>query len=317
MSRSKVKHADKVIAITMGDPCGVGPEVTVAAIERCSALKGVEFLVIGNETTLRTYWQSPRYAPRVLHVESKQGICHVPGKPTPVSGKDSLLYLEHAVRLLRNNQVHGLVTAPVSKEAVIPFHPGFKGHTTYLAQAFGQNNVEMLFVAKDLKVVLVTRHVPVKDIPKLITSKKVFSVIDTTTSFLTQRFGIKRPHVAVCGLNPHAGEGGHMGREEITQITPALERLRSQGISVTGPLPADTLFEPHIRAQYDLIAAMYHDQALTALKAQHFNELVNVTVGLPFIRTSPAHGTAFGIAGKRLADPGSMTAAIKLAAELM
>jgi 4-hydroxythreonine-4-phosphate dehydrogenase len=209
------------------------------------------------------------------------------------------------------------VTAPVSKEAVIPFHPGFKGHTTFLAEAFGSKNVEMLFIADDLRVVLVTRHVPIKDLPALVTSAKVASVVTTTAAFVRDRFRIKKPRVAVCGLNPHAGEGGHMGREEITQITPALNKLRKAGWDIVGPLPADTLFEPRIRAGYDLIAAMYHDQALTALKAQYFDRLVNLTVGLPFIRTSPAHGTAFGIAGKGVADPGSMLAALKLATELI
>ncbi len=317
MSRSKAKRSKKIIAVTMGDACGVGPEVTVAAIEKCASIKGVEFLVIGNENVLNRYWHSKKNIPCVLHVTDSPGVEYRSGRPTSASGKDSLLYLEHAVKLLTNIDVDALVTAPVSKEAIIPFHPGFKGHTTFLAEAFGIENVEMLFVAKGLKVVLVTRHVPLKDVPGLISRQKIVSVVRTTANFLAERFGVKSPKIAVCGLNPHAGEGGHMGSEEITQIIPALNDLRKLKISVTGPLPADTLFEPHISGQYDLVAAMYHDQALTALKAQYFNELVNVTVGLPFIRTSPAHGTAFGIAGKRLADPGSMIAAIKLAAELM
>ncbi len=175
----------------------------------------------------------------------------------------------------------------------------------------------MLFIADDLRVVLVTRHVPIKDLPALVTSAKVFSVVETTAAFVRDRFGIKQPRVAVCGLNPHAGEGGHMGREEVTQISPALNKLRKAGWDIVGPLPADTLFEPRMRCGYDLIASMYHDQALTALKAQYFDRLVNLTVGLPFIRTSPAHGTAFGIAGKGVADPGSMLAALKLATELI
>jgi 4-hydroxythreonine-4-phosphate dehydrogenase len=301
----------------MGDPCGVGPEVTAAALAKLRACKGSEFVVIGNEDVLGRYWPKKFSMPKVIHVAEKAKALHKPGQPTPEAGLDSLLYLEYAVKLLKDGKVDGLVTAPVSKEALIPFCPGFKGHTTFLAEAFGSKNVEMLFIADDLRVVLVTRHVPIKELSGLVTSAKVTSVVTATAAFVRDRFGIKRPRVAVCGLNPHAGEGGHMGREEITQIIPALNKLRRSGWDIVGPLPADTLFEPRIRAGYDLIAAMYHDQALTALKAQYFDRLVNLTVGLPFIRTSPAHGTAFGIAGKGVADPGSMLAAVKLATELI
>ena len=316
MSRSK----NKVIALTLGDPCGVGPEVTAAALAGVCAdpcHQGVEFIVIGNEGALARYWPRKVPLPSVVHLSDSRCSPHRPGRPTPESGLDSLLYLEYAVKLLKAGTVHGLVTGPVSKEAVIPFYPGFKGHTTFLADKFAVRDVEMLFIAGTLRVVLVTRHVPLKDIPAMVTAAKVVSVLGTAAAFVRDRLGMRNPRIAVCGLNPHAGEGGHMGREEITRIIPALTRFRRAGWDVTGPLPADTLFEPGISRGYDLIAAMYHDQALTALKAQHFNTLVNVTVGLPFIRTSPAHGTAFGIAGKGVADPGSMRAALKLAAGLV
>ncbi|MEI8011890.1 MAG: 4-hydroxythreonine-4-phosphate dehydrogenase PdxA [Candidatus Omnitrophota bacterium] len=314
------KLRNKVIAVTMGDPCGVGPEVTAAALSSLCAdanARRVQFIVIGNERVLARYWPKNIHFPTVVHLSENHCLPHNPGRPTPESGLDSLLYLEYAVKLLQAGTVDGLVTGPLSKEAVIPFYPGFKGHTTFLADAFSARNVEMMFVAEALRVVLVTRHVPLKDVPAMITSAKVFSVIASAAAFVRDHMGVKKPKVAVCGLNPHAGEGGHMGREEIMRILPAVRKACLAGWDVTGPLPADTLFEPGINARYDLIAAMYHDQALTALKAQYFNKLVNVTVGLPFIRTSPAHGTAFGIAGKGLADPGSMGAAIKLAAGLM
>jgi len=313
MSRSK----NKVIVVSMGDPCGVGPEVTAAALSKWRNCKGVDFIVIGNEDVFARYWPKKLPMPMLVHVAEKAKTLHKPGQPTLDAGLDSLLYLEYAVKFLKEGKADGLVTAPVSKESVIPFDPGFKGHTTFLARSFGSKNVEMLFVADDLRVVLVTRHVPIKDLPGLITSAKVSSVIRTTAAFVRDRFKISRPRIAVCGLNPHAGEGGHMAREEITQITPAINDLRKSGWTVMGPLPADTLFEPRIRADYDLIAAMYHDQALAALKAQYFNRLVNLTVGLPVIRTSPVHGTAFGIAGKGVADHGSMLAALKLATELV
>ncbi len=315
MSRSK----NKVIALTLGDPCGVGPEVTAAALSAVCAdprYTHVEFIVIGNAGALARYWPRKIPLPSVVHLSDTSRPPHRPGRPTPDSGLDSLLYLEYAVKLLKAGTVDGLVTGPVSKEAVIAFHPGFKGHTTFLADAFAARHVEMLFVAEALRVVLVTRHVPLKDVAALVTTAKVLSVMDTTAAFVRDRLGVRKPKIAVCGLNPHAGEGGHMGREEIDRIIPALTRARKAGWNVAGPLPADTLFEPGIRRGYDLIVAMYHDQALTALKAQYFNTLVNVTVGLPFIRTSPAHGTAFGIAGKGVADPGSMRAAITLAAGL-
>jgi 4-hydroxythreonine-4-phosphate dehydrogenase len=313
MSRSR----NKIIAVTMGDPCGIGPEVTAAAWKKLRGCKGIEFIIVGNEDVLARHWPRNIPMPCVVHVAEKNKVSHKAGRPTPASGLDSLRYLEYAVKLIKEGKVDGLVTGPVSKEAVIPFRPGFKGHTTFLAEAFGAGNVEMLFIADDLRVVLVTRHVPIKDLPVLITPAKVASVVKTTAAFVRDRFGISRPRVAVCGLNPHAGEGGHMGREEMVAITPALNKLRKAGWDIVGPLPADTLFEPRIRAGYDLIASMYHDQALTALKAQYFDRLVNLTVGLPFIRTSPAHGTAFAIAGKGKADHGSMLAALKLAMELV
>lgn len=312
MSRSR----NKVIAITMGDPCGVGPEVLAAALS-VRPPAGVEFIVIGNEDVLARHWPRTQDLPAVVHLAHKKRSVHRPGKPSPDSGADSLLYLDHAVELLKAGRVDGLVTAPVSKEAVMPFHPGFKGHTTYLARAFGMKDVEMLFVADDLRVVLATRHIPLKAVPSVLTADKVAAVIKTTAAFVRVRFNIKKPRVAVCGLNPHAGEGGHMGREEITQIIPGINKARKAGWNIIGPLPADTLFEPRVRAGYDLIVSMYHDQALTALKALYFDKLVNLTAGLPFVRTSPAHGTAFGIAGKGVAHPGSMQAALTLAAGLV
>lgn len=312
MSRSR----NKIIAVTMGDPCGVGPEVTAAALGRLRA-RGVEFIVIGNEDVLARFWPKGVLMPPVIHVAEKNGAVYKPGHPSSGSALDSLLYLDHAIQLLKDGNVQGLVTAPVCKEALMPFCPGFKGHTTFLAEAFGLKDVEMLFVAEALRVVLVTRHIALQKVPARITAAKVGAVVTTTAAFVRDRFAIKRPRVAVCGLNPHAGEGGHMGREEIMQIIPALIKLRKAGWDIAGPLPADTLFEPRIRSGYDLIVSMYHDQALTALKALYFDKLVNLTVGLPFIRTSPAHGTAFRIAGKGVADPGSMAAALKLAMGLV
>lgn len=312
MSRSKRKR----IGITLGDPAGIGPEVTAAALLKTRLPEGLDVVLIGNEDVFRRFWPNNTPLPDFFHAASHAGTIHVPGKPTPASGEDSLLYLSKAVGLLKDKKIHGLVTAPVSKESVGLFHEGFKGHTTYLAQAFNLKNVEMVFVADTMKLVLVTRHVPIQDVPGLITPAKISSVVGTTHRFLQDRFRLKNPKIALLGLNPHAGEGGKMGTEEVDAIIPAMKRMRRRGMDIAGPFAADTFFESRNSKGYDLIVAMYHDQGLIALKTLYFDRLVNLTVGLPFIRTSPAHGTAFGIAGKGVADPGSMKASIELAIRL-
>lgn len=299
----------------MGDPTGVGPEVIASSLTSLRVSRGADLIVLGNQDIFNKCWPRRKPFPPFLHLASRD-VHHRPGRPTALSGRDSLLYLDKAIEMLKSGSLSALVTGPVSKESVGKFVPGFKGHTTYLAEAFGQKDVEMLFVANGLKMVLVTRHIPLKDVPSRITSKKVKSVISTTYGFLREKLGIARPRVAVCGLNPHAGEGGQIGQEEVDEIIPALKDLREKGWDIRGPFPADTLFELRNRKGYDLIVTMYHDQGLTAMKSEYFNSLVNLTVGLPFIRTSPAHGTAFGIAGKGIADSGSMLASLKLAMEL-
>ena len=316
-----MRSNNKSLLITMGDPAGVGPEVTAKALAKICLDKKVQPVVIGNGDIWQQVWpvkgagkKAPK--PSFIHVAHSTHVTHKPGVPTPASGKDALLYLEKAVELIKAGQSLSLVTAPVSKESISRFIPGFKGHTTYFANAFGLKNVEMLFVADDMKLVLVTRHVPLKAVPALITTRKVLDVIQTTHRFIVNRFKIKDPKIAVLGLNPHAGEGGHIGNEEIVAIVPAIKKARALGMNIQGPFPADTFFEPRHSTGYDLVVALYHDQALTALKALYFDRLVNVTVGLPFIRTSPAHGTAFGIAGRGIADEGSMLAALQLAVRL-
>jgi 4-hydroxythreonine-4-phosphate dehydrogenase len=243
-------------------------------------------------------------------------IVHRPGLSTAESGRDSLLYLERAVDLIKKGGANALVTAPVSKESISRFIPGFKGHTTYLANAFGCRNVEMLFAAQNMKLVLLTRHIPLHEVPAAVTLPRVLGVIASSYRFCVDRFGIVKPKIAVLGLNPHAGEGGHIGREDVEVILPAIRKAVARGMDVHGPFPADTFFEPRICRGFDLVIAMYHDQGLTALKALYFNELVNVSIGLPFIRTSPVHGTAFGIAGRGAADAGSMSASLRLACRL-
>jgi 4-hydroxythreonine-4-phosphate dehydrogenase len=223
--------------------------------------------------------------------------------------------LDTAIALIKEGVADALVTAPLSKESVSRYYKNFKGHTEYLAQAFGARNFDMMFIARQVRLTIVTRHVPIKDVPALITQKAVFNSIDLMAKTLKDKFKIKTPKIAVLGLNPHAGEGGLLGHEDIKHILPAIQKAKAQGINAMGPFPADTFFAFH--KPYDGIIAMYHDQGLVPLKGLYMKELVNFTAGLPFVRTSPAHGTAFDIAGKNKADPSSMLSALKLACQLV
>ena len=280
----------------MGDPKGIGPEIIRKAFKRPGLLRLGNFVCLGDKTLLKGVPAS------VIDIDYK----------TP--GEGSLKFLEKGVTLIKSGIIDALVTAPLSKEAVSCHIRNFRGHTEYLAEAFGIKRFDMMFVRDKVRLSLVTRHVPLKDVPRLITKKTVLASIELMQETLQQRFKIRRPRIAVLGLNPHAGEGGLLGREDAGQILPAIEMARDQGIKAAGPFPADTFFCRH--QGFDGIVAMYHDQGLVPLKGMYFKELVNFTAGLPFVRTSPAHGTAYDIAGKGIADPSSMIAAIKLACRL-
>ncbi|MCK5179279.1 MAG: 4-hydroxythreonine-4-phosphate dehydrogenase PdxA, partial [Candidatus Omnitrophica bacterium] len=239
------------------------------------------------------------------------------GKPNLASAKASLNALQEGVDLLKSKAIDGLVTAPLSKEPISRILPSFQGHTEFLADAFGIKNVGMMFVAGKVRTIIVTRHIPLNQVCKAVNPANIYDTIDLTHRALRNLFKIKKPVIGVCGVNPHAGEEGTMGREEITKVIPAIKKARRRKMNVEGPFAADTLFSPDIAHHYDAIVAMYHDQGLIPVKTLCFKELVNLTIGLPFIRTSPAHGTAFNIAGAHKADPSSMPAAIKLAVELI
>ena len=285
----------------MGDPKGVGPEVIRKALTDKSLLAQGCFIVVGDKKALG------RVHPSVVVID-------VPYKST---GEGSLKFLDRAILLIKGRVADALVTAPLSKHAVSRFSHHFVGHTEYLAQAFEVKNFDMMFVADQMRLTIVTRHVPLKEVPKLITQKAVFDSIALMASTLKDKFKIKEPKIAVLGLNPHAGEGGLLGREDSKFILPAIRKAKAQGINAQGPLPADTFFAFSQRSNpYDGVIAMYHDQGLAPLKGKYMKELVNFTAGLPFVRTSPAHGTAYDIAGKNKADPSSMLAALKLACEL-
>jgi len=307
MSRSN----KKVIAVTMGDPKGIGPEVVSKALAKLARMsprlkhsgvncaKQFHFIVIGDKKILR-------------RLPSSVEVIDVPYK---TAGEGSLKFLDKAITLIKGGLADALVTAPLCKQAVSRYCPHFVGHTEYLAQAFKVKNFDMMFIAPGIRLTIVTRHVPLKDVPKLITQKGVFDSIVLMARTLKDSFKIRDPKIAVFGLNPHAGEGGLLGTEDLKAILPAILKAKAKGIRASGPWSADTFFA--YQGSYDGIIAMYHDQGLVPLKSMYMKQLVNFTAGLPFVRTSPAHGTAFDIAGKNKADPSSMFWALKLACELV
>ena len=302
------------IGITLGDPAGIGPEVVAKSLMKPAIRKLADFVLIGDAVIYRRY--SSRHFTNCSFVDlNKASPKNIRlGHPNSHSAIASLFYLERAVHLLKQKEITALVTAPVCKEAITALGKDFHGHTEFLADAFQVKNYDMMFVTKTLRTVIVTRHLALKDVSKALTKDKVFQTIKLANRALKQYFRIKNPRLAVAGINPHAGEGGTIGKEELTTIIPAIQNAKAKGIRVIGPLPADTLFTPMVTKNYDCIIAMYHDQGLIPIKTLYFRNVVNLTIGLPFIRTSPAHGTAFNIAGKNKADPSSMMEAIRLAA---
>ncbi len=305
----------------MGDPAGIGPEVLAKAISpplRKEAGEGKNsFLIIGDGFVLRRYLK--KLPPRVQFLDlkniSRSKLIY--GQANRHSARAALEYLDIAIVLLKNKKISALVTAPVCKEAIVSLGVDFPGHTEYLAQAFGVKKVGMMFVGKNLKTVLTTRHIPIAQVSRSLTQNLILEIILLTHEGLKKFFKKNNPQIAVCGLNPHAGEWGTIGKEEMTTIIPALRQAQKKGIHVHGPFSADTLFYPKHSEQFDCIISMYHDQGLIAIKAFEFHNLVNLTLGLPFVRTSPAHGTALDIVGQNKANPSSMVAAIELAKQLI
>lgn len=298
LSHAQSKTRNPVIAVTMGDPEGIGPEVVKKALARPQIYRPCSFIVLGHRASLKGL-------PAQIQVED---ISY----RSP--GEGAVKFLDRAISLIKEGLADALVTAPLSKESVSRWRRGFVGHTEYLAQAFGVQIFDMMFIAPGLRLTTLTRHVPLKDVPALITAENVCKSVELMARTLKAKFKIKSPRIAVLGLNPHAGEGGLLGSEDRDAITPGIRRACSHGIRADGPFPADTFFA--YPKAYDGVIAMYHDQGLAPIKGMYMKELVNFTAGLPFVRTSPAHGTAYDIAGKNKADPASMIAAVKLACEL-
>ena len=312
------------LAVSCGEPAGIGPEIAAKAWE---TLRGaLPLLWIGDPAHLPagTPWQAAtpesaaQIAPRALPVLVRDfGGPARPGTPDPAQAQGVIDAIATGVDLVRSGACAALTTAPIHKKALAD-GAGFAypGHTEYLAALGGVDTVVMMLACDALRVVPATIHIPVAEVPRALTAAGLTDTILVTHAALRRDFGITAPRIAVAGLNPHAGEGGKMGTEEISLITPVLDALRDQGLDIQGPMSADTMFHAGARARYDAAIAMYHDQALIPIKTLDFAGGVNVTLGLPFIRTSPDHGTAFDIAGTGQADPTSMIAALRMAAEM-
>ena len=293
-----------VIALTSGEPAGIGPELCVAAAR---AFRGAKLVVIGDRGLLRG-------CPNIEHVPLARPV--KAGRLDPANSRYVLALLERAVRGCLSGEYDAMVTAPVHKGVVNDAGIAFTGHTEYLAAKARTRHVVMMLVGGGMRVALATTHLALKEVPRAITRAGLLATLSVIHADLRKRFGIRHPRILVAGLNPHSGESGHLGTEDRDIIEPALRDARRRRISVQGPIPADTLFVPARLKGADCVLAMYHDQGLPVLKYASFGRGVNVTLGLPFVRTSVDHGTALEIAGQGKADAGSLLEALKLARKL-
>jgi len=323
------------LAVSLGDPAGVGPELIAEAWARRDAERLPQFLVAGGAGVLRDAGArrgialpieritDPREAADVFGhalpvLVAAADASYAPGEPGEDGARLALASLELAATLAVEGHASALVTGPTAKAELAAIGFAFPGQTEYVAEAsrVPSDDAVMMLAGPHLRTVPMTVHCPLAEVPARLSIRLIHRRAMIVARALVRDFGIAAPRIAICGLNPHAGEKGRMGREEIEIIGPAIAALRADGIDATGPHPADTLFAPHLRRSYDVAIAMYHDQALIPLKALDFDEGVNVTLGLPIVRTSPDHGTAFDIAGKGVASPGAMIAAIRMAGEM-
>ena len=338
-------NADLPLLITTGEPAGIGPELVLMLAAQGQLPE--QAVAIGDVDMLRQRAEALGLAVTLLETLPGQEVKAVAGKlPVwPVALKEPavpgvlnpanagyvLATLKLAVNACQAGQASAIVTAPLHKGVIIEGgYPDFTGHTEWLRDACGVDDVVMMLATDaalhasaphwqgsgDLRVALVTTHLPLRQVADAITFERVTHISRLLAADLTRQFGIASPRIAVCGLNPHAGEDGHLGREELEVITPALDALRAEGMDIQGPLPADTLFTPRHLAGVDAVLAMYHDQGLAVLKYAGFGQAANITLGLPLVRTSVDHGTAIDLAGKGVADPGSLNVALSLARRL-
>lgn len=323
----------QTLAVSLGDPAGIGPEIIAKAWQR--RIEGLPpFAVIGNVRVLQTaaracgldapvkaiadFSETERVFSDAIPVLGELPGDYRPGAPDPEGAQMALNSLRIATNIALADPTIGLVTGPVGKAQLSEVGFEFPGQTEFLADAcaVSPEDAVMMLAGPQLRTIPLTVHCALSEVPSRITESLIVERATIAHKALSRDFGIAQPRIAVCGLNPHAGEDGRMGEEEIREITPAIVALQSAGINASGPHPADAIFAPHKRGTYDAVLAMYHDQALAPMKALDFDHGVNVTLGLPIVRTSPDHGTAFDIAGKGIASESSMIAAIRVAGEL-
>ena len=317
------------LAVSLGDPAGIGPEVIAKCWDARQEYALPSFVAVGDARSVASVWDGPIEIvddPRQADAAFDYGLpliqlnaphADVPGHPSVAGAHCSLDALELAVGLARSGSASGVVTGPVAKEQLYAIGFQHPGQTEFVAERCGvsPSNVVMMLAGPTLRTVPVTTHLPLAQIPAHLSSALIESRGRAALRGLQRNFGIPDPRLAVSGLNPHAGEGGLLGLEELELIEPAIAALAAEGWRVTGPHPADTMFHARARANYDAALCMYHDQALIPIKALHFEEAVNMTLGLPIVRTAPDHGTAFDIAGQDRADARPMAAAIRMASE--
>ncbi|MEP6785105.1 MAG: 4-hydroxythreonine-4-phosphate dehydrogenase PdxA [Sphingomonadales bacterium] len=317
------------LAVSLGDPSGIGPEIIGKAWAMREEASLPPFFAVGDAATICHGWTGP--IARIGSPDEALGVfgaalpvMHIfdcgrirAGEPSVEGARCAVASLEMATGLTRSGPAAALVTGPVSKADLYAIGFTYPGQTEFIAERCGiaRDNAVMMLAGPTLRVVPVTTHIAFADVSATLTTELILAKARATARGLIRDFGISNPRLAVAGLNPHAGETGMIGREEIEIIAPAVDALKAEGIEAVGPIAPDALFHPRARATYDAAICMYHDQALIPLKALHFDEGVNITLGLPLVRTSPDHGTAFGIAGRNLANPGAMVAAIRMAGE--
>jgi 4-hydroxythreonine-4-phosphate dehydrogenase len=325
---SKAKKAS-VLAISMGDPAGIGPEVIVKALAKKSMRGKSRYIIVGNKYILEAAASGRGLSYAEIHdIDAflrsgrRVGLVDIPdkrlrsiarGKVSPLAGRASVHYVENALELCVHGKADALVTGPINKESIYAAGYYWAGHTELLSDLTESPDVVMMLAGGRLRVALVTTHLALKHVFKSLSKERIARTIRITSDALRKYFRIRRPRIGVAGLNPHAGDGGRFGREEIEIIAPAVKEARSRKIRCEGPLSPDAIFVKALDGAFDAVVAMYHDQGLIPLKSHAFGSSVNITLGLPIIRTSVDHGTAFDIVGKGIADPSSLVAAIETA----
>jgi 4-hydroxythreonine-4-phosphate dehydrogenase len=322
------------IGITMGDPTGIGPEIILKALSMKEPFEACRPIVFGDHEVLSRAIQMQNLSTRIEVIDKIPEDGYLPekiflfslsqlditslhfGKPDRACGKAMVKYIEEAVQWVRSGQLNAITTCPINKQAINAAGYSFPGHTELLAHLAHASPVAMMFLGSRWKIVLVTTHLPLKDVSGWITADRILSTLQLTHEGMKKYFSIPHPKIAVLGLNPHCGEEGLLGEEEEREILPAIAQAKSFGIDVQGPFPADSFFSLSGSYSFDAVTSMYHDQGLIPIKMFDFKQAVNFTLGLPFIRTSVDHGTAYDIAGKGLADPANLVKAILTAANL-